>query len=59
MHMTELKARVAREGYAVDAHQVADALLRRVARRRFAAAPLSRRDARGRGGPGRSPSRSA
>jgi hypothetical protein len=48
MHLKELKERVEHDAYVVDAHLVAEALLRRAAERRAGVPAVSRRGARDR-----------
>lgn len=57
MYVKQIKERVEHDAYVVDAHQVAEAMLRRVAERRAGATQVSRRGARDRaaGAPSRRP----
>ena len=48
MYMKQLKERVAHDAYVVDAHQVAEAMLRHAAARRTEAQTITRRGARDR-----------
>jgi hypothetical protein len=48
MYLKELKERVEHDAYVVDAHLVAEALLRRAAARRVGAPTVTRRGARDR-----------
>jgi hypothetical protein len=55
MHINQLKERIERSTYTVDAGAVAEALLRRPAARRKILAPVSRPDARSRSASGAAP----
>ena len=57
MHITQLKERIERSAYTVDADAVAEALLRRPSARRSILPAVSRRDARTRRANGSSPQR--